>query len=212
MSAAVHTVPYDRSLPVMRQALSILIATPNETVRKNLLEKLHGVARLEEASTGAEALERLARSGARLVLLDRNFPDLNSDELIGVIERQFPGTEVLPLDSKTGAIEFPAELRDDPIFHCLHELEGPVAAVPQTPAADPIADIMTLPGVIGTSAGLRQVASLVRSVTRHRTAVLITGETGAGKEWVAEAVHKLSPRFDKPFIMINCAAIPETLI
>ena len=212
MSAAVHSVSYNCSLPAMRQALSILIATPNETLRKELAEKLRATARLEEAATGAEALERLGRSGARLVLLDRNFPDLNSDELIAVIERQFPGTEVLPLDSKTGAIEFPHELRDDPLFRFLHELEPPSAAVPEAVTADACEESMALPGVIGNSAGLRGVATLVRSVTRHRTAVLITGETGAGKELVAEAVHKLSPRFDKPFITVNCAAIPETLI
>ena len=49
-------------------------------------------------------------------------------------------------------------------------------------------------------------------MARHSTSVLITGETGAGKELVAEAVHKLSPRADKPFITVNCAAIPEALI
>ncbi|MDR3765004.1 MAG: sigma-54 dependent transcriptional regulator [Acidobacteriota bacterium] len=211
MSAAIHSVPYDPGLPVPRQ-LSVLVATPNEGIRKSLREKLRGVARLEEAATGAEALERLGRHGARLVILDRNFPDLNSDELIGVIEQQFPGTEVLPLDSLTGAIEFPPELGDDPAFRWLQEMEAPKAAKTEVETCAPAAAAMMLPGVIGTSAGLREVASLVRSVTRHRTAVLITGETGAGKELVAEAVHKLSPRSDKPFITVNCAAIPETLI
>lgn len=214
MSAAIHSVPYDRSLPFARQSLSVLIATPNENSRKNLRERLHGVARVEEACTGAEALERLTRNGARLVVLDRNFPDLNSEELIGVIERQFPGTEVLPLDSRSGTIEFPPELRDDPAFRWLTASnDDPLQQTPDaTSPAGSLEDAMALPGVIGVSEGLREIATLVRSVTRHRTAVLITGETGAGKELVAEAVHKLSPRCDKPFITVNCAAIPETLI
>jgi len=65
---------------------------------------------------------------------------------------------------------------------------------------------------VGVSQAMEHVASLVRSVARHSTAVLITGETGTGKELVAEAVHKLSPRADKPFITVNCAAIPEALL
>ncbi len=71
---------------------------------------------------------------------------------------------------------------------------------------------MLLPGMVGFSEAMRQLAASVRAVARHSTSVLITGETGAGKELVAEAVHKLSPRADKPFITVNCAAIPEALI
>jgi DNA-binding NtrC family response regulator len=69
-----------------------------------------------------------------------------------------------------------------------------------------------LPGMVGVSPAMLRLAELVRAVAPHNTAVLVTGETGAGKELVAEAVHKLSPRADKPLITVNCAAIPETLI
>ena len=71
---------------------------------------------------------------------------------------------------------------------------------------------MPLPGMVGSSEAMQQLAALVRVVARHSTSVLITGETGAGKELVAEALHKPSPRADKPFITVNCAAIPEALI
>ena len=71
---------------------------------------------------------------------------------------------------------------------------------------------MPLPAMVGVSQAMQQLAALVRAVAPHPTSVLITGETGAGKELVAEAVHKLSSRADKPFITINCAAIPEALI
>src|SRR6266511_4880841 len=69
-----------------------------------------------------------------------------------------------------------------------------------------------LPGMVGVSPAMLRLAALVRAVAPHNTAVLVTGETGAGKELVAEAVHKLSPRADKPLVTVNCAAIPETLI
>ena len=71
---------------------------------------------------------------------------------------------------------------------------------------------MPLPEMIGASEAMHQLAALVRAVAPHTTSVLITGETGVGKELVAEAVHKLSPRADRPFVTVNCAAIPEALV
>jgi DNA-binding NtrC family response regulator len=193
----------------MRATASLLIATPNLSLRKNLADKLRRVTRVEEARTGAEALEMLQRNCARVVVLDRNFPDLNSDELIGVIERQFPGTEVVLLNASTGEIELSAELREDPVFYWLREIDTDRTEPPAVAVAD---ETMPLPGMIGTSEPMWRVASMVRAVARYRTAVLITGETGAGKELAAEAVHKLSPRCDKPFVTVNCAAIPEPLL
>jgi transcriptional regulator with GAF, ATPase, and Fis domain len=66
--------------------------------------------------------------------------------------------------------------------------------------------------MVGASQAMLELSSVVRAVAPHSTSVLITGETGAGKELVAEALHKLSSRADKPFITVNCAAIPEALV
>jgi transcriptional regulator with GAF, ATPase, and Fis domain len=68
-----------------------------------------------------------------------------------------------------------------------------------------------LEGMIGSSSVMQQVYRLARMVARRDTIVLITGETGAGKELVAEAIHKMSPRSRHPFVVVNCAAIPEAL-
>jgi DNA-binding NtrC family response regulator len=64
----------------------------------------------------------------------------------------------------------------------------------------------------GRSTPMQQVFSLIRQVAPSRAAVLITGESGTGKELVARTVHKLSPRSDGPFVAVNCAAVPETLM
>jgi DNA-binding NtrC family response regulator len=69
-----------------------------------------------------------------------------------------------------------------------------------------------LPKMVGVSDGLMELARLVRLVAPHSSTVLIEGETGTGKELVARAVHQLSPRADKPFVVLNCAAIPESLL
>ncbi len=66
--------------------------------------------------------------------------------------------------------------------------------------------------IIGRSAEMREVFELVRQVAPARTSVLITGESGVGKEMVAEAIHYNSPRRDKPFIKVHCAALTETLL
>jgi DNA-binding NtrC family response regulator len=69
-----------------------------------------------------------------------------------------------------------------------------------------------LPGMIGDSPAMQPVYRLTRLLTPRTTTVLITGPTGCGKEMVAQAIHKLSPRSLRAFAVVNCAAIPETLL
>lgn len=69
-----------------------------------------------------------------------------------------------------------------------------------------------LPEMVGTSAGMAELGKLVRLVAPRSTTVLIEGETGTGKELVAKALHRLSSRSNKPFVVLNCAAIPEALL
>ncbi len=77
---------------------------------------------------------------------------------------------------------------------------------PQQPRTLPI------PGLIGDSAPMRELAQLIRLVAPRNSTVLIEGETGTGKEVVASAIHRLSSRSTKPLVVLNCAAIPETLL
>jgi transcriptional regulator with GAF, ATPase, and Fis domain len=69
-----------------------------------------------------------------------------------------------------------------------------------------------LPTIIGTSAALRSVLDMVRVVAPTDATVLINGETGTGKELIAEAIHKCSRRSNRPFVKVNCAAIPAGLL
>jgi formate hydrogenlyase transcriptional activator len=69
-----------------------------------------------------------------------------------------------------------------------------------------------LPRIVGKSAALRRVLSLVRAVAPTDATVLINGETGTGKELIAEAIHKYSDRSNRPFVKVNCAAIPAGLL
>ena len=69
-----------------------------------------------------------------------------------------------------------------------------------------------LPGMIGNSQAMQSIYRLARLVAPRTTTVLIVGQTGSGKELVARALHALSPRSMKPFVAVNCAAIPEALL
>lgn len=69
-----------------------------------------------------------------------------------------------------------------------------------------------LPGVLGTSASMREVARVTRRVAATRACVLIVGETGSGKELIARAIHELSPRRSGPYIRVNCGALTESLL
>ncbi len=81
-----------------------------------------------------------------------------------------------------------------------------------TEANEPVEIRMHLPDMVGDSADMRELNQMVRLVAPHSTTVLIQGETGTGKELVAKAVHRLSARAAKPFVVLNCAAIPEHLL
>jgi transcriptional regulator with GAF, ATPase, and Fis domain len=80
------------------------------------------------------------------------------------------------------------------------------------PGKTPGSETEPLPGMIGRSPGMQQVYRMARLVAPRTTTVLIAGPTGSGKELVAQALHGLSPRSAKPLIVVNCAAIPETLL
>src|SRR5439155_18646899 len=67
-------------------------------------------------------------------------------------------------------------------------------------------------GLVAQSAPMRAALDLVARVAEHNTTVLITGESGTGKEVIARAIHRASPRAARPFVGINCAALPESLL
>ena len=95
-------------------------------------------------------------------------------------------------------------------------LVTPLAAAQETgrdgESAGPVEVRFHLPEMAGDAPLMRELAALVRMVAPHHASVLIQGETGTGKELVAKAVHRLGARAGKPFVVLNCAAIPEQLL
>ena len=166
----------------------------------------------EEAVGGAHALAKLAQFSCDNVLLDRNLPDLDAGEVAEMIRERYPQTEVEFVDSRAeniggAGIEIELASANGLATDVPAELDG--TEVPARQFSGESTE--PLPGMLGSSRAIQQLYRLARMIAPRDTTVLITGETGTGKELVAQAIHKLSPRAVRPFVVVNCAAIPEAL-
>jgi DNA-binding NtrC family response regulator len=197
----------------------ILVASPSPSVRRRLFESLRPpVLRFEQVEGGAEALVHLESGSWQKLFLDRRLLDLNAEELSETVRQRFPGIEVVLLN---GDGESDATFSED-----RSASEGAVAeSVPASflemaldQDSTPLDAIRAprfeaaLLGMIGNSLAMQPVYRLARLVAPRSTTVLITGPTGCGKEVVARAIHQMSPRAGRAFAVVNCAAIPETML
>jgi len=196
----------------------ILVASPSTVVRQRVLESLRSPdRRFEQATGGAEALVHLESGFWQVLFLDRRLPDLDAEELSQTVRQRFPGIEVVLLDPDSDAEPTAPEEKAD-LLPEMWPAAGPstnhVGADEVLPAARASHSILEvpLPGMIGNSPIMQPVYHLARLLAPRDTTVLITGPTGCGKEIVARAIHHLSPRAGRTFAVVNCAAIPETLL
>jgi DNA-binding NtrC family response regulator len=203
-----------------------LIASPSSAFRGQVLESLQGRWwPVQHAGGGAEALEKLAAGQWQILFLDRRLPDLDSEELIATVLRQFPSVEVVRLDSAAEFSEYQLRKDANDLRHGMgkveynHQLRQAKSQEESSWEKNPDKnkdknknEYEPLPGMIGRSEAMQEVYRLAQLVAPRTTTVLIVGPTGSGKELVARALHILSPRAAKPFVAVNCAAIPEALL
>jgi transcriptional regulator with GAF, ATPase, and Fis domain len=192
--------------------------SPNSDLRRELASRLQsGRWNVHEVFSGAAALEKIQEGIASLVLLDPALPDLNVEEFQEIMVGNYPGIEVIPVNSRTGQPILAPPSPGSPCWDLIREIErgGPVS-IENTPSALtldlPGRTDSGLPGFVGSAPAVQRLCAMVRLVAQRDTTVLITGESGTGKDLVANAVHQLSLRRQRPFVVINCAAIPEALL
>jgi len=147
----------------------------------------------------------------QVLFLDRRLPDLNAEELSQMVQQSFPGIEVVMLDAESDACPGAGHEGEHGIDSAIKE-RSCVSDVDNVFAATRSILETPLPGMIGDSTVMQPVYRLARLLAPRSTTILITGPTGCGKEIVARAIHQLSPRSSRTFAVVNCAAIPETML
>lgn len=177
------------------------------------------------AADATTALERLAASSIDLVISDVQMPGLNGLELLSRIRASCPETAVLLITAystaeqaveamKLGAYDYLAKpFKVEEIKVLVHNaLEKRDLQRENVLLREKAKACEGFGSLIGTSPRMRELFALLRKVAESASTVLILGESGTGKELAARAVHETSPRKGKPFVAVNCGAIPETLI
>jgi two-component system response regulator HydG len=174
--------------------------------------------------SGRAALAQLGREPADVALVDLRMPDVGGIDVLRAIRKATPHCGVIlmtgfaSVDSaveavKLGAMDYLSKPLDlarlrQLLLDAKDEAAGRIALLA---ADDAVARRLEVCGMIGRSAVMQDLFSLVRRVAPHARTALVTGETGAGKEGIARAVHELGPRRAKRFVTVNCSAIVEGL-
>jgi DNA-binding NtrC family response regulator len=180
---------------------------------------------VEEAASADEALERAREAEFDAVLSDIKMPGKTGIEMVGELRRIRPDTPVV-LMTAFGSIDSAVEAMRAGAFDYITKPFEPEAVLLTVERAlerraleeenrrlrRAVDRTASLGDLIGKSPAMREIFALIKKVAHGRSSVLITGESGTGKEVVARTLHYHGSRADKPFIPINCTAIPEGLL
>ena len=174
------------------------------------------------ASDGLEALKVLKSGNVEVVVTDLKMPKLDGMGLLERITREYPSTPVIIITAhgtintavnalKKGAFDYITKpFERDELKNVVYK-----AIKTQQLSVDELAfnpDEIDRQGIVGSGEAMQKIYDTIKKVAPAGTTVLITGETGTGKELIANAIHRNSPRRNNPFIKINCAAIAENLM
>ncbi len=210
----------------MDRRFRIAIVDDEAPVRRHLGGALRREGYEVEAFEGAEEFwERMGQVGFDIVFLDIRLPGADGMEILGRIKARFPQTEVIMITAY-GSIDSAIEAMKRGAYHYLtkpFKLKEAVLLAGRAGEKLSLAEenILlkgpegaheALKGVIGTSPAMRRLSGLIKRVASVDCNVLITGESGTGKELVAHAIHRLSPRRNRPFVSFNCGGFTEQLI
>jgi DNA-binding NtrC family response regulator len=205
---------------------NLVVADDEKNIREGLVEALSlDGYKAVGAEDGEEAMKLVDTGDIDLVITDLRMPKLGGTELLQNVASHYPGLPVIVLTGhgtiedavaamRAGAFDFLTKpvnldhlsilvkraLESREMARKNRELEAEVDAQRRTSS------------IIGKSAEMKKVFDLVRRVAPTRASVLVTGDSGVGKELVADAIHNLSPRRDGPLIKVHCAALAESLL
>jgi two-component system response regulator HydG len=177
------------------------------------------------AVDGEDAVRVLQKHEVGVVVTDLKMPRVDGAELLKIAKTISPSIEVI-LITGHGTVDVAVDVMKDGAFDFIQKPFNKVTVVKSIKNAfekrslvlenkslhDRIKNIQGSENVVGKSLAMRKVMELAAQVAPSTATVLITGESGVGKEVIANAIHQLSPRSEKNFVKVSCAALPETLL
>lgn len=180
---------------------------------------------VDQAENAEKALQLLDSNAFDLVISDIKMPGLDGISLLGKIKAQSPDTAVLMVTAfstaeqavevmKRGAYDYiakPFKVEEVKVL-VSNALEQRNLRRENQRLREEIRERYSFGGLVGKSKKMKDVYTLIEKVASSTATVLITGESGTGKELAAKAIHYNGPRKDRPFIAVNCGAIPATLM
>ncbi len=206
--------------------MHVLIVDDDVVAARSLVELLESVGfEGAAARSGQEALDRMAQERFDAVVTDLNMPDIGGIELCERLLEQRPGIPVIVVTAfsslesaiaaiRVGAYDFiPKPVDIDTLTHALKRAAERIALRDEV---DRLGGggmtVSEFEGMVGASPPMQALFGLIDRVAASDATVLVTGETGTGKERVARAVHARSRRREAPLVAVNCAAVPEPLL
>ena len=204
----------------------LLIVDDEGALRSAIAERLsdHGFA-VEQAGSGEEALQRLAAFAFDILITDLRLPGINGRDVLDAALERYPDIIAIVITGfgtvkdaveaiKQGAADFITKpFQFDALLHVLQSaVEQRRLKSENAYLRSQLEDRYRIDGLVGRSRVMRDLFQLLETVAATSSTVLITGETGTGKELAARAIHHNSARRANRFVALNCSAIPETLL
>jgi DNA-binding NtrC family response regulator len=206
--------------------LKILIVDDEEPARRGLTALLSRWGYdVDEAADGQEALAKAVAGLPAVVLSDLVMPKMDGLELLRSLKADVPFASVILLTGQGSIDTAVAAMKEGAYDYLTKPVDVPRLRLLIPKAAErgealrevvllrrKLSQVWGMGRLVGTSHGMQEVYRLIEVAAPTPAAVLISGESGTGKELVARTLHELSPRAKGPFVAVNCAAIPETLL
>ena len=205
---------------------TILVIDDEKSIREGLgaAFELEGY-QVRLAANGKEGLDEIAKGDIDLVVTDLRMDGISGEEVLRRVTTQNPGIPVIVLTGhgsidaavdamRNGAYDFltkPLNL-DQLSLIVKRALQGRELSLQHKELKAQVGEAKSLEKMIGKSAAMQKIAELIKKVAPSKATVLITGESGVGKEVVADAIHALSPRSGHECVKAHCAALSESLL